>query len=238
MKLTTPLKIFLSVAYLAGGVQAATSSLSLGAGGLTTNHVGPVGSLDTLSYEDPSGIVITYTKADQAAFTAVTEGGMSISSRGWSNDPASDVIGYTPLKAFVPDHLAIAHFGAADQVNIDFSHATNVAPGTVKLRVWDLDMQTGQDGIQHIDLLNIVDNGGPNFALVGKGTSGLDDSFVEYGLSGVGLTTLKANSGSLAPTFLDNSMSAFTLTWENVPEPATGLLALLGSSVFLFRRRR
>ena len=99
---------------------------------MTTAHAG-----GTLVYNDPSGIVITYTKSPQAAFTADTPTGSGIvSSRGWSHDPAADVHGYAPIKGVVPDHLAIAHFGAADQVNIDFSGATNVFPGTVKLTAW------------------------------------------------------------------------------------------------------
>ena len=66
MKLTTPLKIFLSVALLAGGAQAA--GLSLGPLGLTEGH-STVNDPGTLVYTDlSSGVVISYFGQPQGLF--------------------------------------------------------------------------------------------------------------------------------------------------------------------------
>lgn len=227
MKLTTPLKIFLSVALLAGGANAA--SLSLGAGGLSTGH-GASGNT-TLTYTDPSGIVITYTKSTQADFT----GAGGLNSRGWSNDPATDVLGFTEIAGTVPDHLAIAHFDAGDQVNINFNAASNVDLSTVKLVMWDLDSNVN-NGNTFTEFINLVDGAGTT-QLLGSGSALAGDQNVTQALTIGGPTQLVQLKANVNPNG-DFGLSAFTLTWDAVPEPSTGLLALLGSTVLFFRRRR
>ena len=221
MKLTTPLKIFLSVALLAGGAQAA--SLSLGGGGLATAHAG-----GTLTYTDPSGIVIHYTKAPQAGFTSGSN------SRGWSNDPAADVLGFQEINPPVPDHLSVAHFGAGDQVNLDFSSAGLVDLSTVVLRVYDLDTN-GVAPDTFTEVLNVEDGAGNN--PINGNAGALNGESVTYAMTLGGGTTsaiLRANTNP----FGSSGLSAFTVEWTPIPEPSSGLLALFGASVFFLRRRR
>ncbi|MGK0187292.1 MAG: hypothetical protein ACI9R3_003078 [Verrucomicrobiales bacterium] len=227
MKLTTPLKIFLSVALLAGGAQAA--SLSLGAGQLSRGHGAAPNT--TLTYTDASGIVITYTKSNQSDFI----GAAGLNSRGWSHDPATDVIGFQEIAGVVPDHLAISHFDAGDQVNISFSGASNVNLSTVKLVMWDLDTNLN-NGNSFQEFVNLVDGAGVT-QILGSAVALTGDQNVNQALT-IGnpaqLVQLKANVNPNR----DFGLSAFTLTWDAVPEPSTGLLALLGSTVLFFRRRR
>ncbi|MCB1098832.1 MAG: PEP-CTERM sorting domain-containing protein [Verrucomicrobiae bacterium] len=218
MKLTTPLKIFLSVALLAGGAQAA--SLSLGALGLTQGHSvsNPAG---TLQYFDPSGIVITYSGQPQSNY--VNSGG----TRGWNNDPNPGITGFSAVSA---DHLAIAHFGDAgattpEKITLDFSTASGVNLSSVRLKVWDLDSGGG-----FTESLTI--SGNPTLV----GHVGDDGGTLSYDvpLTVGGLVTITPNMNPGA----NQGLSAFTVTWDAVPEPSTGLLALLGSSVLFLRRRR
>ena len=217
MKLTTPLKAFLGLTLLAGVADAA--SLSLGAGGLTTNHV-DTPPLQTLEYTDLSGIVINYTKSPHSDFSS---GG---NSRGWSLDPHADVVGHQDVIAVVPEHLAMAHLTRADQVNINFQNATLVDLSTLTITVYDLDTNTGST-----EFINVVD--GAPFTITGS-AGPLNGEAVTHPLT-VGdhnqLVTLFANSSAAG-------YSSFTLNWDVIPEPSTGLLALVGGSLLFLRRRR
>lgn len=234
MKLLNPLKIFLSAAVLAGGAQAA--SLSLGPGGLTTAHANGVPNT-TLTYVDPSGIVIHYSKSSQANFT----GGSNLNSRGWSNDSGNaDVLGFAEIAGVRPDHLAIAHFNGADKVIIDFTNASNVNMSTAKLVVWDLDTnitnQVSDPFTEIIEVYNGSDIPG-NFlgTMTGSPTADNGSAEQEFSLAGVtNFATLTVNSNPVRPY----GLSAFTVTWDPVPEPSTSLLALLGGSFLFLRRRR
>ena len=213
MKLTTPLKLFLSVALLAGSAQAA--GLSLGPLGLGQGHstVDPAG---TLQYFDPSGIVITYHGQPQTSYTS---GG---NSRGWNNDPNPGILGFSDIGS---DHLAIAHFnGAVESIDLDFTGASGVDLATVRLKVYDLDSGGG-----FTEELAISTQA----TLVGVAGDVAGTATHDVALAtGGGLVTLTPNlnpGGS-------SGLSGFTLTF--VPEPSTGLLALLGGSLMFFRRRR
>jgi hypothetical protein len=214
MKLTTPLKIFLSVALLAGGAQAA--GLSLGPLGLTDGH-STVNNPGTLVYTDlSSGVVISYFGQPQGLF------GNAAGTRGWNNDVNPFVSGFNDVGV---DHLAIAHFGGADSIKIDFSTASGVNLNTVRLQVYDLDTGSGV-----LETLSI--SGNPT--LTGIAGDALGALTHDVALTVAGSVTLTPNQNLGASA----GLSAFTVTWDAVPEPSTGLLALLGSSVLFFRRRR
>ena len=231
MKLTTPLKAFFSLALLAGAANAA--SLSLGALGLTESHPGPANANTTLLYTDPSGITIQYSKANQSDYSL--GGAPPVNSRGWSHDSNTDVVGFQEIAGVAPDHLAIAHFNGADQVNISFANATDVDLSTVKLTVWDLDTNnTG--GNDFTELLNVRIDGTVTQTLFGAGVALAGDPITEAigGISQNSNVQLLANSNPFGAA----GLSAFTLTWDPVPEPSTGLLALIGGSLLFLRRRR
>jgi hypothetical protein len=217
MKLTTPLKIFLSVALLAGGAQAA--SLSLGPGGLNSTAANPAG---TLFYTDPSGIVIKYFGQSQSNF------GIAAGTRGWNNDANPGVNGFSEVGV---NHLAIAHFGnstatTTESIELNFSgSAINLS--TVRLKVYDLDTNGGFQ--EQLAISN-----GNGTLLGGAAVAGAGTNDIALAIPADGIVTLTPNqnpSGSAG-------LSAFTLEWTAIPEPSTGLLALLGSSVLFFRRRR
>ena len=225
MKLTTPLKIFLSAALLAGGAQAA--SLSLGAGGLGQSHstADPAG---TLVYTDPSGIKISYFGQPQAQF------GNGAGTRGWSNDPNTGIKGFGEITSAAGDHLAIAHFGnstsgTTESINIDFSSASNVNLATVRLQAFDLDTLDGSLFVEEWAI-----SGNPTLVGIGVDGVGAMTHDVPLAVGGSGLVTLTPNQNPSGTS----GLSGFTVTWDAVPEPSTGLLALLGSSVLFFRRRR
>lgn len=227
MKVTSLLLVFCAGSLLTPESHGA--SLSLGPGGLTSMHPAGGSPNSTLQYVDPSGIVIVYTKPSQANFT----GDKGLNSRGWSHDADADVLGFVEIKAQRPDHLAIAHFNGADQVNISFASASNIDLSTVKLHIWDLDTNIGSN---FTEAMNIIDSSGVTF-LTGAGVA-QDGSFEIVHPLSIGspnqLVQLKLNSNPRR----DFGLSAFTLSWDAVPEPSTGLLALLGGSFLFLGRRR
>ena len=224
MKLTTPLKIFLSVALLAGGAQAA--SLSLGAGGLTPSHGANPG---TLVYTDPSGIKISYNGQPHDPAGPATGYISGANARGWNNDATGSQFGFPEVTV---DHLAIAHFdpspSSAESVVIDFSGATP-AIATATLIVYDLDTNgTFTEDLTWTNGGNAgVLNGDPG-AIAGVQTHTL--VIPDVGASLVLTPNVNVGSGM--------GLSAFDIRYTVVPEPSTGLLALLGGSLLFFRRRK
>ena len=208
MKLTTPLKIFLSVALLASGAQAA--GLSLGPLGLTNGH-SSVSAPGTLFYTDPSGVTIQYFGQPQANFS--NSGG----TRGWNNDANSFVNGFSEVGV---DHLAIAHFGDAgatspESIRINFSTASGVDLSSVRLQVYDLDSIVG--GFTE----SLAISGNPTLTGSAGSLSGALSHDVPLVLTGGAVTiTPNMNPGASA------GLSAFTVTWNVIPEPSTGLHSL------------
>ena len=209
--------------------EVGAASLALGPGGLTKAHPagGPPNTL--LKYIDPSGIEILYSKPDQANFTGIS----GLNSRGWSHDGDSDVLGFTEIAGVRPDHLSIAHFRGADQVNISFANAANVDLSTVKLHIWDLDTN-GTSQFQ--EKINVVGAAGTTL-LTGSGVPQMGVLELVHPLTILSpndTIRLKANSNTQRAF----GLSAFTLSWDPVPEPSTCLLTLLGTALLISRRRR
>jgi hypothetical protein len=225
MKLTTPLKAFLSLAILAGAASTGNAaSLSLGAGGLTELHGAAPG---TLVYTDPSGIKISFAGQPHTSFVNVD------GSRGWNNDQF-DPIGGAEIFAAVGDHIALTHFGGPELVTIDFTSATDVIPGTVSLSVYDLDAPT----ISTDESWTITDGGlgavltsAGGLAAGGPFGGGLTHTQALDIAGGIVTITPSQNAGTTT------GISGFNLSFQ-VPEPATGMLALLGGCSLLFLRRR
>ena len=219
MKLTTLLNSFLALSLLAGAANAAALSLASGSGfGTNLNAPG------TLAYNgDPSGIKISFSGQPHSQF------GNAAGTRGWNNDPSTGVLGYSEVKNAGFDHVAIAHFNTfgADQVTIDFNSASGVNLSTVHLIVWDLDTNGGfQETL-------LVSNNPTQIGAAG-GVNGTQTNDLALTIPASKIITLTPNQNPAGSA----GLSAFTLTWNPVPEPSTGLLALLGGSVLFLRRRR
>ena len=193
-----------AVSLLGGSADAASLSL----GGLTGTFP---------SYTDPgSGITITWTSHGGSV-----RSGSTVDGKGQPDYHSSGGPGNEP-------HLSM---GPSDLVTLDFSAASTVVPGTVVLKIFDLD----QNGTGTRERLTVTDAIGPN--------------------THIGLASPIANSTALAGGFTDavdisggtvtlqmlnpsGGHAAFDVTFDQVPEPSSVLLIGLGGLAFALRRRR
>jgi len=114
-------------------------------------------------------------------------------------------------------------------VTIDFSSASNVILSSVQLIAFDIDTPTGG----FAEVVTVTDgNGATALNSAGAPLAGNQSHTLALNITGPVTLTPNLNPGD------SSGLSGFDLSFDVIPEPATGLLALLGCSFLIVRRRR